>query len=83
MNKFDLQKLETSIAGEGVSLHALSPETIALCLMATDDRAIYRGAWLDDDGPISDSRWDDAAGLVHRAKAELIAPTVEIDGGNA
>lgn len=73
MNKFDLTKLEDLADGFTSESITLSPETVFLCTMALDDRAIYRGAWLDDEGTISDSRWDEAVNLVEQAKLELMA----------
>ena len=82
-NKFDLTKLEGLSAGLSAELVRLSPETVNLCLMALSDRAVYRGAWVDDDAEISDARWDDADGFVQRAKAELMTTGVAVDGGTA
>lgn len=71
-NKFDLTKLEDLADGFSSQNITLSPETVFLCLMALDDRAVYRGAWVDDDGVISASRWDVAAATVEKAKLELM-----------
>lgn len=81
MNKYDLAKLEALASGEPSELCTISPETAALCLMALDDRAMYRGAWLDDDQAITAARWDVAAALVDRARLELIVATTTVDGG--
>lgn len=83
MNKYDLTLLEDLTAGETTQLTSLSPETIALCLMALDDRAIYQGAWWDDGDNITAARWDVAEAHVQAAKRELIDPVAIIDGGNA
>lgn len=72
MNKFDLTKLENLADGFTSESVTFSPETVFLCIMALDDRAIYRGAWVDDEGTISDSRWDEAINLVEQAKGELM-----------
>jgi len=71
-NKFDLTKLEDLATGLALKSYELSPTTVFLCLMALDDRAIFRGAWVDNDGDISDARWDEADRLVHAAKKELM-----------
>lgn len=71
-SKYDLKKLEDLAAGDADKTITISPETMFLCIMALDDRAIYRGAWVDDDGTISDSRWDAAINLVETAKKELM-----------
>ncbi len=83
MNKFDLSKLEALATGLEQALFALDPESVDLAIMAVQDRAIHRGAWLDDDGSISDARWDVAENLVHRVKLQLMTPVTVIDGGNA
>jgi hypothetical protein len=70
-NKFDLTKLEDLADGFTSQSIDLSPETVFLCLMALNDRAQYRGAWVDDDDTISDSRWDEAENYIETAKAEL------------
>jgi len=70
-NKFDLTKLEDLASGLSAESVTLSPETMFLCLMALNDRAQYRGAWVDDDDVISDSRWDEAENYIDTAKAEL------------
>jgi len=75
-NKFDLIKLEDLASGFTSQNITLSPETAFLCVMALDDRAIYRGSWLDDDEVISDSRWDEAINLVERAKEELMGSII-------
>lgn len=71
-NKFDLTKLEDLADGFTSESVTLSPETVFLCVMALDDRTVYRGAWVDDDGTISNSRWDEAVNLVEQAKEELM-----------
>lgn len=73
MNKYDLTKLEDLVDGESSKEVTLSPETVYLCLMALNDRVRYRGAWLDDDAPISGNRWDVAENLVNKAIGELMA----------
>jgi len=82
-NKYDLTILEDLTEGEISGLHSLSPETVQLCLMALDDRAIFQGAWWDDGDNITGARWDVAEGHVQQAKAELIASLATIDGGYA
>lgn len=71
-NKYDLTKLENLAAGFADKNITISPETMFLCIMALDDRAVYRGAWVDDNGEMSDSRWDVAVNLVEQAKKELM-----------
>lgn len=81
--KFDLTRLETMIEGESETLVLLSPASVAACLLALNDRAIYPGAWLDAGAPISPARWDAAAAIIDRANRELLTELTEIDGGAA
>lgn len=72
MNKFDLTKLENLADGFSAQSVTISPESAFLILMALDDRACYRGAWVDDNGDISDARWDAALAIVENAKREVM-----------
>lgn len=83
MNKYDLTLLEQLTADDTAVNRLLSPSTLALCMMALEDRAIFRGAWVDDGDPISAARWDAAAALVDLARHELLDLTQVIDGGSA
>lgn len=71
-NKYDLAKLEDLASGFADKSITISPETMFLVIMALDDRAIYRGAWVDDGDAISDARWDEAIKLVEQAKKEIM-----------
>ncbi len=64
MNKYDLTLLENLTTGETAKSVTLFPETVALCLMALDDRAIYQGAWVDDGDTITSARWDIAKAYI-------------------
>lgn len=71
MNKYDLTKLEDLATGFSSPTVTLSPETVFLCLLALEDRARFRGAWLDNGNDISDSRWDVAENIINVAIDEI------------